>query len=149
MYIVGEESEQIGINVANIKHNYPQAIISGYHHGYFSNEETQAVIEQIKKIKPQFIFVGLGFPKQEYFTQKLEEAGIHAITIGIGGAIDVVSGQKYPAPRWVMAIKCEWLFRATQEPRRVLRWKHLIKFIQLVLVKRLMLQGSVMRVAIK
>ncbi|MFN4796314.1 MAG: WecB/TagA/CpsF family glycosyltransferase, partial [Pseudanabaena sp.] len=42
-----------------------------------------------------------------------------AVMIGVGAAFDFHSGQVSQAPRWMMAIGLEWLYRFSQEPRRL------------------------------
>ena len=44
-----------------------------------------------------------------------------AVMLGVGAAFDFLAGTKHQAPRWMQATGLEWLFRLTQEPRRL--WK--------------------------
>ena len=46
---------------------------------------------------------------------------INAVMLGVGAAFDFLCGAKPQAPRWMMAIGMEWLFRLATEPRRL--WK--------------------------
>ena len=41
------------------------------------------------------------------------------IFIGIGAAFDLLTGRIRQAPRWMQRVGLEWLFRLTQEPRRL------------------------------
>jgi N-acetylglucosaminyldiphosphoundecaprenol N-acetyl-beta-D-mannosaminyltransferase len=52
-------------------------------------------------------------------------AKIQAVTIGVGAAFDFLTGAKRQAPRWMMRVGMEWLFRLATEPRRL--WKRYLK----------------------
>ena len=41
------------------------------------------------------------------------------IFIGVGAAFDLLTGRVRQAPRWMQRSGLEWLFRLTQEPRRL------------------------------
>jgi N-acetylglucosaminyldiphosphoundecaprenol N-acetyl-beta-D-mannosaminyltransferase len=45
--------------------------------------------------------------------------------IGVGAAFDFLAGAKPQAPRWMMGLGLEWLFRLATEPRRL--WKRYLK----------------------
>ena len=70
--------------------------------------------------RPDFFWVGLSTPKQERFMAQymplLPEAKVF---IGVGAAFDLLTGRVQQAPRWVQRSGFEWLFRLTQEPRRL------------------------------
>ena len=48
---------------------------------------------------------------------------LNCICIGIGAAIDFISGQKLTAPSWVSKLGLEWLLRVISEPRRLF-WRY-------------------------
>ena len=50
---------------------------------------------------------------------------LNAVTVGVGAAFDFLSGSKAQAPRWMMRIGLEWVFRLASEPRRM--WKRYLK----------------------
>lgn len=64
------------------------------------------------------VFVGLGCPKQEYWMAKVQ-SHLNLVAIGVGAAFDFHSGQVSQAPRWMMKIGLEWLYRFSQEPGRL------------------------------
>ena len=76
--------------------------------------------ERVRVACPDFFWVGLSTPKQERFMAQhvsiLPEAKIF---IGIGAAFDLLTGRIRQAPRWMQRVGLEWLFRLTQEPRRL------------------------------
>ena len=77
-------------------------------------------------------FVGLGFPRQEYWLHEhLKETGCGA-GVGIGGSFDVVSGRIERAPAIVRRFGLEWLYRLFKEPHRWRRQLALPYFVWLV-----------------
>ncbi len=102
--------------------------IGGYSPPYmaypFSNEITQSIKDKISAFKPDYIFVGFGIPKQEYWIDdnKLFLKELHVkFAIGCGGTFELASGELKRAPLWIQKVGFEWTFRLLQEPKRL--WK--------------------------
>ena len=107
--------------------------VVGTHDGYFENE--QEVIEKIRVMKPEVLFVGLGAGRQERWAiHHLAELGVPAV-MTIGGSLDVISGQKKRAPKIFQKLYIEWLYRLITEPKRWKRQLALPKFLWLMLIK--------------
>jgi N-acetylglucosaminyldiphosphoundecaprenol N-acetyl-beta-D-mannosaminyltransferase len=85
-----------------------------------SDEEDQQIVDNIKKSGTRILFVGLGCPKQEFWIASHYDK-IHAVMIGVGAAFAFHSGVIHQAPRWIQNMGLEWLFRLSQEPKRL--WK--------------------------
>ena len=75
-------------------------------------------IQQINSLDADFMWIGLGAPKQELFMHTYREK-LQTIQLGVGAAFDFVSGNKKRAPRWMQKLGLEWLYRLLQEPRRL------------------------------
>jgi len=113
-------------------HDYPGLNIAGSHHGYFKPEDDMAIVARIKNAKPDILFAGLGHGRQErWLAEYLLELNVPACA-GIGGSLDVISGEKKRAPRWAQSLYIEWLYRLICEPWRCRRQAALIKFLWLV-----------------
>lgn len=112
---------------------YPNLVISGSCDGYFKDEAK--VAEQIKQAEPDFVFVALGFPKQEFFIAKYQDLA-SAIWMGVGGSFDVLSGQTKRAPNWWIDHHLEWAYRLLKEPSRFFRMLALPKYLLLVYRKK-------------
>ncbi len=97
---------------------YP-CVIFNCHHGYFTKEEESSVIEKIKVFKPDVLLVGLGSPRQEYWNW--ENRSLAKTIMGVGGTIDVLSGEVRRAPRVFQKYNIEWLYRLLKEPSRIKR----------------------------
>jgi len=110
---------------AKLKSRFPGLRVVGTYTPPFrrlSEDELGALHEQVRDSRPDFFWVGLSTPKQEFFMSEyislLPEAKIF---VGVGAAFDLLTGRIPQAPRWMQRIGLEWLFRLTQEPRRL--WK--------------------------
>lgn len=121
IYILGARPEVLKWAIARIKVNYPELAIAGYRDGYFRESETAEVTRQIRDASPDILFVAMSSPRKEYFLDEHgRELGV-PLTMGVGGAIDVVAGVTRRAPLTVQRLGLEWLFRLLQEPRRLTR----------------------------
>ncbi len=79
------------------------------------------VVRFINAARPDIIWVGLGAPKQDFWSAINRDALDAPVLIGIGAAFDFLSGMKPQAPRWMQGAGLEWLFRLCCEPRRLWR----------------------------
>lgn len=84
-------------------------------------EEDEAAVERINAARPDVVWVGLGCPRQERWMAAHREQLDAAVLIGVGAAFDFHAGRVPQAPRWLMRMGLEWLFRLLQEPRRLWR----------------------------
>jgi N-acetylglucosaminyldiphosphoundecaprenol N-acetyl-beta-D-mannosaminyltransferase len=82
-------------------------------------EETEAELAAIDRSRADIVFVALGCPRQERWMAAHRARLQASALIGVGAAFDFAAGRVRQAPRWMMALGLEWLFRLTQEPRRL------------------------------
>lgn len=91
----------------------------------FGSLGTQAGIERtaaaVSRAKPDIVFVGLGFPKQERLALHLLDAHPGTFFVGCGGSITMVAGDTPRAPMWMQTAGLEWSHRLFLEPRRLAR----------------------------
>ena len=89
-----------------------------------TTEEDEEVVTAINHSGARILFVGLNTPKQDYW-MAAHRGRVQAVMIGVGAAFDFLAGTKSQAPRWMMKVGLEWLFRLVTEPRRL--WKRYLK----------------------
>lgn len=109
------------------------------HHGFFMDTPTECdkVARACAETRPQIVFVGLGVPRQEKWIAGFSHYFTGTAFIGVGGSLDVWSGQVRRAPGWMRALNLEWLYRITSEPHRLKRvYKTLPMFVVKVLLSR-------------
>ena len=85
------------------------------------DEPSQAVIDLLNQAEPDIVWVGVGSPKQDVWMSIYRPELEAPLLIGVGAAFDFVSGTKRQAPKWMRRRGLEWLFRLSQEPRRLWR----------------------------
>ena len=83
-----------------------------------SAEEDAAIVEQINGARPDFIWVGLGAPKQEIWMNR-HQGRVNGLMIGVGAGFDYYAGNIKRAPMWMQKCSLEWLYRLLQDPRRL------------------------------
>ncbi|ANE53335.1 hypothetical protein SY85_05375 [Flavisolibacter tropicus] len=84
-------------------------------------------IHAINLAKPDFIWVGLGAPKQEKWMFENFDRLDQGLLFGIGAGFDYLAGNTKHAPSWMKNASLEWLYRLIQEPHRL--WKRYFKTI--------------------
>lgn len=85
-----------------------------------TDEEDDAVVRRMNESGAGLVFVGLGAPRQEAFAAEHRDR-VNAAQLCVGAAFDFHAGTKKMAPRWMQRWGLEWLYRVSQEPRRL--WK--------------------------
>lgn len=124
-----------------LQERFPGLIIAGIQHGYFTEMDEAAVVSAIAEAAPHLLFVGLGAPRQEWWIDKYKEHLGVPVCMGVGGSMDVISGQKSRAPAWVIKLNLEWLYRLTSEPSRFKRQLVLPRFAWLIIKTRMKMLG--------
>ena len=113
----------------------PGLVICGMADGYFKDEDD--VVRRINEAAPDVLFVCLGAPKQEIFMQAHQkELHVH-LMVGLGGTLDAFAGTVKRAPKWMIRLNLEWLYRLIKEPKRFRRMLRLPKYILAVVAERI------------
>lgn len=98
------------------------------------SDPTGASVARARAANADLIFVALGPPKQELWIDRSMEAIRPAVALGVGASLDFLAGKYKRAPAWMGRVGLEWLYRLSQEPRRLWR-RYLVeapRFIGLV-----------------
>ncbi len=93
--------------------------IVGTFDGYRANSEEEVLTEELRRLRPDIVLVGTGFPRQERMMARLVQRLDHGVFIGEGGTFDYEAfGGKVPrAPRPLRRLGLEWTWRLLLEPR--------------------------------
>ena len=96
---------------------------------YFRKEKL-ADIERINAAEADFVWVGLGAPKQELWMAE-HQGRIHGFMVGVGAGFDYFAGNIKRAPKWMQRCSLEWLYRMLQDPKRLFHryWHTNTRFI--------------------
>jgi N-acetylglucosaminyldiphosphoundecaprenol N-acetyl-beta-D-mannosaminyltransferase len=98
-------------------------VVGGYSPPFrpLTAEEDRQVVARINAARPDVVWVGLGSPKQDLWMAEHRERLSAPLLVGVGAAFDLHAGRTRQAPRWLMRLGLEWLFRLLQEPGRLWR----------------------------
>ena len=144
IYLIGGKDPVDKQAAEALQRKYPSLKVAGTHHGYFKGLHTGnkghadelAVIEDIKAKKPDMLFVAFGAPKQEYFIHEYKGILGAGLLMGVGGSLDVISGNVQRAPEIYQKMGMEWAYRLAKEPWRIKRAGALPVFALNVLIKK-------------
>ena len=121
IYLLGAKQEVVEKMADVLESKYFHLKIAGIHNGYFSRNEWVDISFELKRISPDFVFVGITSPLKEYLIEYLQNEGCKSVFMGVGGSFDVISGNIPRAPKWMQKANLEWLFRVMQEPKRLFK----------------------------
>ena len=113
--------------------SYPGLRVSETLHGYFTEAESESIVQRIAKAAPDLLLVGLGAPKQEIWIHRNLDRLRVPVAMGVGGALDIFAGRVRRAPAVWQRLGLEWAYRLLQEPRRLGRMTALPRFAVAVL----------------
>jgi N-acetylglucosaminyldiphosphoundecaprenol N-acetyl-beta-D-mannosaminyltransferase len=115
---LGGDEETISRLKPEIAKKYPQLNVVFVRNGYFKEEETSGIIEQLKEADANLVFVGMGSPRQEYFIHTARPVLDKAIMVGVGGSFDVWAKKIKRAPWAFRVLGLEWFYRLITMPER-------------------------------
>ena len=128
IYLFGATKKVNKDMVHVIKKEYKNIKVVGSCDGYVDNYET--VKDEIVSLKPDLTVVALGVPTQELFINDIYKRLNKGMFIGVGGSLDVLSGNKKRAPLFMRRVNLEWLYRIAKDPKRIRRfYDNNIKFV--------------------
>ena len=124
-FFLGGKQDVLTDLVNAMQSRFPGVDIVGWHSPPFrplSSEEDEQLITLINQHQPDFLWVGLGAPKQEKWIAA-HLANIHVpVQVGVGAAFDFHSGHVRRAPVWMQKSGLEWLYRMLQDRRLIKRY---------------------------
>jgi len=133
IYLLGSTKQTVDMCNINLRTKYRKLNILGSHDGYFELDSCEEILKDIEKVKPHVLFVAMGCPRQELFIAKYMDRLHCSIFMGVGGSFDIIAGNVKRAPKWMINLGMEWLFRVVKEPFRIKRLSSIPKFILMVI----------------
>ena len=127
LYLLGARPGVAEKAARKLESQYPGLRIAGTHDGYF--QEDAPVVEAIRSSGADVVFVCLGAPKQEKWMKKNGEATGAHLLVGLGGCLDVFSGEVQRAPEIFQKLGLEWFHRLIKNPSRFGRMMKLPLFL--------------------
>ena len=128
--IIGSKEEVVTKAVNNLKNEIEGLNIVYYHNGYF--DDNNIIYNDIINKNAKLILIALGSPKQEFFIYNAKKLLPPCLMVGIGGSLDVWSGEVKRAPKIWQNLGLEWLYRTVSQPER---FKRIFPALPLFLLK--------------
>jgi N-acetylglucosaminyldiphosphoundecaprenol N-acetyl-beta-D-mannosaminyltransferase len=120
--------------VERLRQRFPDLQVAGTWTPPFRSLTAEEEANVIKEIGADIVWVGLGTPKQDYWVARFRPLLDAKVLIAVGAAFDFHAGRVRQAPRWMQRSGLEWLFRISQDPKRL--WKRYLlgnpRFVYLV-----------------
>ncbi len=121
-YFYGSTEHTLEKLRASLLQKYPALKIAGMYAPPFrklTKEEDEEAVRKINASGADFVWVALGAPKQEKWMYEHRNK-VNGLMIGVGAAFDFLAGTVKRAPEWMQRFCMEWVFRISQDPRRML-----------------------------
>lgn len=97
----------------------PSVKIIGARSGFFKENQQSEIVEEINRLSPDFVWVGLGTPRQQSWIHRHKHTIKRGIVLAVGFAFDVNAGMKKDSPVWMQKLGLGWLYRLCSEPLRL------------------------------
>jgi len=118
-YFLGGNGECVSrLQQSFLKQN-PNIKLVGARNGYFKREDEPQILDEINRLSPDFIWIGLGTPKQQDWVFRNKSKIKRGIVLAVGFAFDVNAGTKPDAPLWMQRYGLTWVHRLASEPMRL------------------------------
>ncbi len=140
VYLLGGDEEATHLAADILKNKYEGLKIAGIDcpkiyvtgpHLLESPQRDALIVEKINEANPDVLLISLGSPKQEIWFNRVRNQLHVSVAIGIGGSLNFIAGKVKRAPMEFQKSGFEWLWRLSQEPRRLLP-RYLYDFTKLV-----------------
>lgn len=122
-YFYGSTEETLQKLKEALLTRYPNLKIVGMYSPPFrplTEEEDEEIMGRINNTNPDFIWIGLGAPKQEQWMYAHRDK-LCGVMLGVGAGFDFHAGTVKRAPVWMQKCGLEWLYRLTQDPKRLFK----------------------------
>lgn len=124
-YFYGTTRENLDLLCQALERDWPGVCVAGTYAPPFrplTEEEEQEDIRRIREAKPDYLWVALGAPRQDYWVMRhaAELKGIRVLAVG--AAMNFLTGQVRRAPEWMRRAGLEWAYRIWREPKQFWRY---------------------------
>lgn len=123
MYFLGAAEGVAAKAADNLMKRFKGLKVVGTYSPAYGFEKDEAEMRHIEKMikdaHPNILIVGLGCPKQELFILHNKDRLGVPLSLGLGASLDFEAGNIKRAPKWMANHGLEWIFRITQDPKRL------------------------------
>ncbi|MCH4034574.1 MAG: WecB/TagA/CpsF family glycosyltransferase [Lachnospiraceae bacterium] len=122
-YFYGSTQETLDLLTKNLQKQYPGLQIAGIYSPPFrdlTQDENREILDMMRSAKADIYWIGLGAPKQEIWMANHRDQ-LPGVMVGVGAGFNFYAGNIKRAPKWMQKAGLEWLYRLTQDPKRLLK----------------------------
>jgi N-acetylglucosaminyldiphosphoundecaprenol N-acetyl-beta-D-mannosaminyltransferase len=123
LFLLGGAPGTADAAAAELRRRYPDLRIAGTHCPPLRFESSEGELDAIRRRlqagRPDIVYIGLPLAKQVLLMELLRDLVPGAWLVGVGVSFSFVTGDVRRAPAWAQQSGLEWLFRLSQEPRRL------------------------------
>lgn len=122
-FFIGGSALEIRLFVDKVLVRFSDINVRGCSHGYLDQDQEQMLVENIAKIQPAVVIVGMGAGKQENFSKRLIEQGLEGQVFTCGAFISQESTNDTEYYPYIMnKLNLRFLFRMYKEPHTIKRY---------------------------
>jgi N-acetylglucosaminyldiphosphoundecaprenol N-acetyl-beta-D-mannosaminyltransferase len=124
-FLLGSTENTLLALQKNLHKLNPAVKISGFYSPPFVDNYQEWLPDFIKFLKEQkidFLWIGLGTPKQDYIVRIIRDSNLNIKAVfAVGAAFDFLAETKMEVPLIMKKMRLEWFHRLLSEPKRL--WK--------------------------
>ena len=117
--ILGSD-RKIGANFRGMLHGAGM-LVEFRDHGHRDDWDPRIIARRLTEDDVEMLLIAVTPPFGDRIGEAIRRSGYRGVIINVGGSINMITGTAQMAPHWVRATKTEWLYRLSQEPRRLFR----------------------------
>ncbi|MFY1688996.1 WecB/TagA/CpsF family glycosyltransferase [Plantactinospora sp. WMMB782] len=121
VYLYGSTEETLARLIPELERMFPALKVAGMEASKFRPVrpgEDAEIADRIRASGARLVLVGLGCPRQEVFAYAMRPL-LDMPLMAVGAAFDYHAGLLRKPPSWMQRVGLEWLWRFSQEPKRL------------------------------
>ena len=135
VYFLGAKENTLKLLKEIVIKEYPNLKIVGMRNGYYDENDTEKIAQEISIFEPDYLFIALPSPRKELFILKYKSVVKVGCLYGVGGAFDAKAGILKRPPKMFQKYGMEYWFRVIRNPMVYgKRMPLYLKFLKLALL---------------
>jgi alpha-1,3-mannosyltransferase len=120
IFLVGTSDAAVTLAAQRLRARYPRHTVVGQRNGFFAGpDDIEETCRGIRAARTDCVLVGMGNPLQELWIDEYGKKTGAKVLFAVGALFDFEAGNVGRAPAWIRRLRCEWVYRLLQEPRRL------------------------------
>lgn len=128
LFLLGAAPGVAAAAAATLQARFPGLIVAGTFAGSPQPRHEPFLRQILAAARPDILLVAYGHPRQDLWIARNQPYVGVPLALGVGGALDYLSGQVPRAPVWLRRLGLEWLYRLLRQPQR---WRRILDAVPL------------------